>query len=178
MNRRAFLVEISKRFCLTGGGVGIYYCKVGSNIQTSKQINKGSGKMRTYKSQEFAKLVGLPYRTLMSWCETGLIQPHSYEGRRRVQTYFSNKDLREVRLIKTLRRRLSGQELRKAVNYLRDKLGHNPFSSGEFLVISGDLVKVCKAGQVRQAVSTVKESGQLMILDCLELEKEYRREKV
>src|SRR5262245_59834500 len=36
-----------------------------------------------YDSRTVAAQLGIPYRTLMYWVETGLIHPHTYSGRRR-----------------------------------------------------------------------------------------------
>ena len=82
-----------------------------------------------------ARLLGIPYRTLMHWVTTGLVSPgaSSQSGRRR-RVRFGPEDIHEVRLISELRRHLSGPQLRNALNYLR-RLGHNPLSSGRFMVV-------------------------------------------
>jgi hypothetical protein len=71
-------------------------------------------------AREVARLIGIPYRTLMHWVSTGLVTPEAsvqLRGRRRVR--FRPDDIREVRLIAELRRHLSGPQLREALNYLR-----------------------------------------------------------
>ncbi len=90
---------------------------------------------KEYGAREVARMLGIPYRTLMHWVATGLVAPEAVGevgGRRRVR--FGSKDLHEVRLIAELRRHLSGPQLRDALNYLR-RLGHNPLSTGRFMVV-------------------------------------------
>lgn len=90
---------------------------------------------KEWGAREVARLIGIPYRTLMHWVTTGLVTPEASvqsRGRRRVR--FRPDDIREVRLIAKLRRHLSGPQLREALNYLR-RLGHNPLSAGRFMVV-------------------------------------------
>ncbi|MEE9146204.1 MAG: MerR family transcriptional regulator, partial [Candidatus Tectomicrobia bacterium] len=87
-----------------------------------------------YDSRTVAAHLGIPYRTLMYWVETGLIRPYSYSGRRRTPVQFSDKDVKEIGRLAQLRRYLRGQSLRDALSTLR-KMGHNPLSQGDFLVL-------------------------------------------
>lgn len=90
--------------------------------------------MELYDSHTVAAQLDIPYRTLMYWVETGLIQPHSYSGRRRTPVQFSDKDVKEIGRLAQLRRYLRGQSLRDVLNKLRE-MGHNPLSQGDFLVL-------------------------------------------
>jgi DNA-binding transcriptional MerR regulator len=87
-----------------------------------------------YDSQTVASQLGIPYRTLMYWVETGLVNPHTHTGRRRTPVLFSEKDVKEVGRLAQLRRYLRGQSLRDVLNTLR-AMGHNPLSQGDFLVL-------------------------------------------
>jgi DNA-binding transcriptional MerR regulator len=90
--------------------------------------------VKLYDSRTVAAQLGIPYRTLMYWVETGLVRPHTYTGRRRTPVQFSDKDVKEVARLAQLRRYLRGQSLRDVLNTLR-AMGHNPLSQGDFLVV-------------------------------------------
>jgi DNA-binding transcriptional MerR regulator len=87
-----------------------------------------------YDSRTVAAQLGIPYRTLMYWVETGLIRPQAYSGRRRTPVLFSAKDVKEIGRLAQLRKYLRGQSLRDVLNTLR-AMGHNPLSQGDFLVL-------------------------------------------
>lgn len=89
---------------------------------------------KLYVGRRVAQQIGVPYRTLMYWVETGLLHPEGYSGRKRTPVRFSEKDLAEAGRLVALRRYLSGQNLRDALGHLRS-LGHNPLSTGKFVVI-------------------------------------------
>lgn len=97
-------------------------------------LNKDAFLVELYDSHTVAAQLDIPYRTLMYWVETGLIQPHSYSGRRRTPVQFSDKDVKEIGRLAQLRRYLRGQSLRDVLNKLRE-MGHNPLSQGDFLVL-------------------------------------------
>lgn len=90
--------------------------------------------MELYDSHTVAMQLGIAYRTLMYWVETGLVHPHTYTGRRRTPVLFSDKDVKEIGRLAQLRRYLRGQSLRDVLNKLR-AMGHNPLSQGDFLVL-------------------------------------------
>ena len=90
--------------------------------------------LELYDSHTVATQLGIPYRTMMYWVETGLIRPHTYTGRRRTPVLFSDKDVKEIGRLAQLRRFLRGQSLRDVLNSLR-AMGHNPLSQGDFLVL-------------------------------------------
>jgi DNA-binding transcriptional MerR regulator len=92
------------------------------------------GFVELYDSHTVAAQLGIPYRTLMYWVETGLVRPHTYTGRRRTPVLFSDKDVKEIGRLAQLRRYLRGQSLRDVLNTLR-AMGHNPLSQGDFLVL-------------------------------------------
>lgn len=127
-------------------------------------------------AHEVARLIDIPYRTLMHWVATGLVTPEALvqsSGRRRVR--FRPEDIREIRLIAELRRHLSGPQLRKALNYLR-RLGHNPLSTGRFMVVelySGrkEFIKVVGS---REAIRLIQQepAGQRALIPYTEVELE------
>lgn len=90
--------------------------------------------MDVYDSRTVAVQIGIPYRTLMYWVETGLIHPHVYSGRRRTPVLFSAKDVKEIGRLAQLRKYLRGQSLRDVLHILR-AMGHNPLSQGDFLAV-------------------------------------------
>ena len=94
----------------------------------------GTNIVELYDSRTVATQLGIAYRTLMYWVETGLVRPHSYSGRRRTPVLFSDKDVKEIGRLAQLRRYLRGQALRDVMNTLR-AMGHNPLSQGDFLVL-------------------------------------------
>src|ERR1043166_6231586 len=87
-----------------------------------------------YNSRTVAAQLGIAYRTLMYWVETGLVHPHDYSGRRRTPVLFSAQDVKEIGRLVQLRKYLRGQSLRDVLNTLR-AMGHNPLSQGDFLVL-------------------------------------------
>ena len=127
-------------------------------------------------AHEVARLIGIPYRTLMHWVATGLVAPlapEQWRGRRRVR--FRPHDIREVQLIAQLRRHLSGPQLREALNYLR-RLGHNPLSTGRFMVVelySGRKEFIKVVGN-REAIRLLRQepAGQRTLIPYTEAELE------
>lgn len=93
-----------------------------------------------WKADRVAELLGVPYRTLMSWIEKGIFRPASYTGRRGAPVLFSLKDVRELFVYSTLRQHFSPREIGGMMHALREA-GHNPFSTGHFIVVKDDLVK-------------------------------------
>lgn len=87
-----------------------------------------------YDSRTVAVQLGIPYRTLMYWVETGLIRPQTYSGRRRTPVLFSAKDVKEIGRLVQLRKYLRGQVLRDVLHTLR-AMGRYPLSQGDFLVL-------------------------------------------
>ena len=109
--------------------------------------------MATYNSTEAAQIAGVPYPTLMRWVEQGLIRPQSWPGKQRGEVEWSDKNVREASILGALRKcGFSMQKLRDILAYLR-RLGHNPFSTGRFLVCMNrmgqpeSLVKICDDGE-------------------------------
>ena len=116
--------------------------------------------------KDAAKIAGVPYRTVARWVEQGIIKVDGYVGRHWVPVPWTEKHTRELCTIARLRAAgLSLQRLREAAEYLH-KLGHNPFSSGQFLVVGGShsdrrLLKVCDGGEIMEL--TRKYKGQLLL---------------
>jgi len=113
---------------------------------------------------ELARRTGVPLDTLYGWLDKGIIKPvgkRVYRGR--VCMAFNEKTVREVRVIRALRKVVSLQVLRKAAEILRS-YGHNPFSQGTFLVIGvRDKVDIIKAKDGNFIELTGKYAGHLLL---------------
>ena len=114
--------------------------------------------MDFYDSRTVAAQLGIAYRTLMYWVETGLIRPHAYSGRRRTPVLFSAKDVKEIGRLVQLRKFLRGQSLRDVLNTLR-AMGHNPLSQGDFLVLENrkgprTVIKIMQNNEAIQLLHT------------------------
>jgi DNA-binding transcriptional MerR regulator len=123
--------------------------------------------LELYDSQTVAAQLGIPYRTMMYWVETGLIRPHTYTGRRRTPVLFSNKDVKEIARLAQLRRYLRGQSLRDVLNRLR-AMGHNPLSQGDFLVLENrkgqrNVIKIMQNNEAIELLHNRSE-GQLRLI--------------
>ena len=123
--------------------------------------------MELYDSHTVAAQLGIPYRTMMYWVETGLIRPHTYTGRRRTPVLFSNKDVKEIARLAQLRRYLRGQSLRDVLNRLR-AMGHNPLSQGDFLVLENrkgqrNVIKIMQNNEAIELLHNRSE-GQLRLI--------------
>ncbi len=123
--------------------------------------------LELYDSHTVATQLGIPYRTMMYWVETGLVRPHTYTGRRRTPVLFSDKDVKEIGRVAQLRRYLRGQSLRDVLNTLR-AMGHNPLSQGDFLVLENRKGKrnVFKIMQNNEAIELLNKhpGGQLLLI--------------
>jgi len=122
--------------------------------------------MMPYTAHAVAELLRVPYSTLMRWVGVGLLAPEGARGGRRRATTWRVKDVREASILVALRRAgFSLQRLRAAMAYLRS-IGHNPMSTGEFLVVRGgdgepaDLIKVCSSGE---AIDLIRRRGQMVL---------------
>ena len=128
-------------------------------------------KESNFTTKEVAELAGVPVRTLSSWVEGGIIRPEGYIGRHRTPIPWTEKEVREVCILAQLRKTLSMQSLREAMDYLRDELGHNPLSTGSFAVIDAKkkrLVKICGQNEAIEIIG--KTQGQLLLpLDISEI---------
>ena len=123
--------------------------------------------MEHYDSRTVASDLGIPYRTLMYWVETGLIQPDEYSGRRRTPVRFSVEDVREVGRLAQLRKYLRGQSLRDVLNRLR-AMGSNPLSQGDFLVLENrkgqrNVIKIMQNNEAIQLMNTQPDSQMRLI---------------
>ena len=123
--------------------------------------------MEHYDSRTVASQLGIPYRTLMYWVETGLIQPHEYSGRRRTPVRFSVDDVREVGRLAQLRKYLRGQSLRDVLNRLR-AMGSNPLSQGDFLVLENrkgqrNVIRIMQNNEAIHLMNTQPDSQMQLI---------------
>lgn len=121
-------------------------------------------------SEEVARAVGTPYRTLMRWVEQRLIHVPDYVGRQGNTVRWPAKCVREAMTIAELRREgCSMQCIREVAGYLQT-LKFNPFSRGWHLVLEKNtkgkarrVVRVCDNGDVLELMK--QHRGQLLLFD-------------
>ncbi len=123
---------------------------------------KGPVFLELYDSHTVATQLGIPYRTLMYWVESGLVRPHTYTGRRRTPVLFSDQDVKEIGRLVQLRRHLRGQSFRDALKRLR-AMGHNPLSQGDFLVLENrkgkrTVIKIMQNNEAIELLNNQPES--------------------
>ncbi|MDE0204722.1 MAG: MerR family transcriptional regulator [Candidatus Tectomicrobia bacterium] len=123
--------------------------------------------MEYYDSRTVASQLGIPYRTLMYWVETGLIEPHEYSGRRRTPVRFSDDDVREVGRLAQLRKHLRGQSLRDVLNKLR-AMGPRPLSQGDYLLLENrkgqrNLIRIMQNNEAVQFLNAQPDSQMQLI---------------
>jgi DNA-binding transcriptional MerR regulator len=138
---------------------------------------------RHFNVVEAAGLLGMPKRTLANWVNRKLIKPVFRAGRHRVPLKLSGKNLREAAVILGLRKAgVSKQHINRAAAYLQEAKGHNPYSKGEFLVLSKEgrknIFKLMPEGDVidlsRQALDD-HETGQLSLFPLIHVRIELDR---
>ena len=106
---------------------------------------------------EVAKMLGVNYRSLMRLQEQRLIDVGG-GGQHGRATLWTPKNIQEASVIFNLRAaRVSLQKIRETMDWLRDQ-GHNPFSSGEFVVISS------KSGHPRDIIKFVDKDVAFSIM--------------
>ena len=123
--------------------------------------------MEYYDSRTVASQLGIPYRTLMYWVETGLIEPHEYSGRRRTPVRFSDDDVREVGRLAQLRKHLRGQSLRDVLNKLR-AMGSKPLSQGDYLLLENrkgqrNVIRIMQNNEAVQLLNAQLDSQMQLI---------------
>lgn len=122
--------------------------------------------MKTYLATDVAAMVDVPYSTLMRWLSQGLLNPTNARQGQSIQTYWGAKDVREASVLANLRRAgFSLQRLRRAMEYLRS-VGHNPFSSGQFIAITkadGEPADIVKVVNEQEAIELLRHPGQLVM---------------
>ena len=123
--------------------------------------------MEYYDSRTVASQLGIPYRTLMYWVETGLIEPHEYSGRRRTPVRFSDDDVREVGRLAQLRKHLRGQSLRDVLNRLR-AMGSKPLSQGDYLLLENrkgqrNVIRIMQNNEAVQLLNAKPDSQMQLI---------------
>ena len=116
------------------------------------------------------KLLGMPQPTGTRWIQSGIIRVKGHEGRQGEKFDLSPKQVRELAVLAQLRSLLSLQALREAGAFLR-RLGHNPFSDGQFAVLEGHrnhcrLVKLTDKGEAIELLG--KGQGQLLLMSLVE----------
>jgi len=106
---------------------------------------------------EVAKMLGVNYRSLMRLQEQQLIDVGG-GGQHGRATLWTRKNIQEASVIFNLRAaRVSLQKIRETMDWLRDQ-GHNPFSTGEFVVISS------KSGQPKDIIKFVDKDTAFSIM--------------
>ncbi len=100
-----------------------------------------------FTSKRTAEIAGITYRQLDYWARCNIVRPSltkaSGSGSRRLYSY---GDLLELRVIKTLiDSGIQLQQVRKALDYLREKLGEDATTAN--LVISGTTSIVVNDGE-------------------------------
>ena len=107
-----------------------------------------------YRVPDVCRLVGISYRQLDYWARTGLVSPSVREaGGSGTQRLYSFRDLVLLRTIKSLLDTgLSLQQIRKAVDFLRDRLGTEPTS----VTLMSDGTRIFAAESPEEIVDLLK----------------------
>jgi DNA-binding transcriptional MerR regulator len=107
-----------------------------------------------YRVPDVCRLVGISYRQLDYWARTGLVSPSVREaGGSGTQRLYSFRDLVLLRTIKSLLvTGLSLQQIRKAVDFLRDRLGTEPTS----VTLMSDGTRIFAAESPEEIVDLLK----------------------
>jgi len=133
------------------------------SVTESPNLTDGPSPPGFVTSEDAAKLLGIPYRSLMHWVEYQLVEPYRAGNRQRAPRLWSEKHIREARVIKTLRDDgVSMQAVKRAMDYLRRE-GYNPFSTGKFLALNRG-AEVIHLRDEEDAISLLKEPGQRLLL--------------
>lgn len=115
-----------------------------------------------FTTAQVSEQTAIPRRTLNQWVHFGILQPEGAKagrGRYHAATW-EERHIKEALLIKRLRDMgLSMQRLHRVGDYLRG-LGYNPFSTGKFIVIGTDLLRVVNEDD---GVSLLRSRGQLIL---------------
>ena len=135
-----------------------------------------------FDTKTVADVAGIEYRTLIRWISEYKLLVPAIKGRGKgSRHYFNRKQLREVTTFAALRSVASLQKLRLVRSRLK-RLGHNPFSSGEFLVYDlpmgrKGLLKVEKGHIFEILDDDERDSRQLRLFPAWELELRLRDAK-
>lgn len=109
---------------------------------------------------EAADKLDMPQCKVSRWIQAGLVEVERTEKNR---TPLTEKHIRELRTVKRLRGRgVTLQALRNAAHNLREHHGLNPFSTGEFAVVNGEIVRA-EDGEAPEFVS--RHPGQLLLFE-------------
>ncbi len=81
-----------------------------------------------YRGPEVCRVVGISYRQLDYWARTGLVKPSIRDaGGSGTQRLYSFRDILVLRVIKSLLDTgINLQQIRRAIEYIRDHLGKAP----------------------------------------------------
>lgn len=132
-----------------------------------------------FDTKTVADIAGIEYRTLIRWISEYKLLVPAIKGRGQgSKHYFNRKQLREVAMFAALRSVVSLQKLRLVRNRLK-KMGHNPFSSGEFLVYNlpkgqKGILKIEKGKILDLLDDKDIKSRQLKLFPAWELERRLR----
>lgn len=119
----------------------------------------------TLTLSEAAVKLGLLQPSLTQWLQAGLVDVPGWRRQHGARVPITPKVFRELGIVRDLRRAgVSFQAVRKAARMLR-RLGSNPFSTGQFLVVSrGEIVRIADTGE---AISLLREPGQRLLVPVL-----------
>ena len=119
--------------------------------------------------KEIARQEKVPYSTLASWVERGLIEPSRRTGKSGATVVLGDKNVVELRNL--IRLRKSGLSLQRARHLMEDlrAAGYNPLSQGIFIVLDRRKGRVLRISTNKRAAREVlgPHKGQYMMIELL-----------
>src|SRR5216684_2072198 len=105
--------------------------------------------------KEIARQEKVPYSTLASWVERGLIEPSRRTGKSGAAVVLGDKNVVELRNL--IRLRKSGLSLQRARHLIEDlrAAGYNPLSRGVFIVLDGWKGRVLRISTDKRAAREI-----------------------
>ena len=105
--------------------------------------------------KQIARQENVPYSTLASWIERGLIEPHRHPGRSGAVVVLDDKNV--VELSNLIRLRKGGLSLQRARHLMEDlrAAGYNPLSQGVFIVLDRRKGRVLRISRDRKTAREV-----------------------
>jgi hypothetical protein len=119
--------------------------------------------------KQIARQEKVPYSTLASWIERGLIEPTHRPGKSGAAVVLGDKNVVELRNL--IRLRKSGLSLQRARHLIEDlrAAGYNPLSQGIFVVLDRRKGSVLRISTDRKAAREVlgPHKGQYTMIELL-----------
>lgn len=119
--------------------------------------------------KQIARQERVPYSTLGSWVERGLIEPSHRPGKSGAAVVLGDKNVLELRNL--IRLRKSGLSLQRARHLIEDlrAAGYNPLSQGIFIVLDRRKGRVLRISRDRKAAREVlgPHQGQYAMIELL-----------